>query len=645
MMGIVPTLFAACVLMGAMSAAQAATLFHDLYVVLNPTSGSLHVEDRITVEGRDTLELDLRADMAIEQVVVDGAVITVDKNKRPMRVPLPNKARHSVTVSYHGTPVGQGLFIDERGAYLPAGSGWMAGYREQHFDFRLRVSIEPPYRVVATGEVERLGKESESVFAATGVLDPPSIFAGRFAVDEIKHGDVRIMTWLPHSSASLSRRYLDNAALYLDVLQARIGAYPHRTFHIVAGPLPVGLGFAGLTYISQRILHLPFMQTRSLAHEIAHSWWGNAVGVDYRTGNWAEGLTTYMADYALARIASEAKGREMRLGWLRDYMALPAEADVAVRSFMSKTHDAAQVIGYNKAAFIFHMLERELTTPVFDAGLRHFWTTQRGRVAGWKQLEAAFERASGRELGWFFEQWVDASGAPEVTLVAPRVVSDGTRHRLEFKVVQSGPVYRLKLRARLVTDDGTQWLPVKLEDRVTQLSFDLEAPARRLTIDPAHDVFRRLAPGESTPIFRDVTLDSNTAVIVAAGPDANVERVAGKLAGRILRRQFKTSSTLEPGPILAIGLSGPLAPVLQAAGLKTPDASITAAGSARAWTTRREDGSTVMVVSADNLAALEALLRPLPHYRRYGYVVFDGPRAGLRGVWPSEGSALDHRFD
>ena len=53
----------------------------------------------------------------------------------------------------------------------------------------------------------------------------------------------------------------------------------------------------------------------------------------------------------------------------------------------------------------------------------------------------------------------------------------------------------------------------------------------------------------------------------------------------------------------------------------------------------------MMVVSADNSAALEGLLRPLPHYRRYGYVVFDGPRAGLRGVWPSTDSALDHRFD
>ena len=645
MMVLARTFFTACIFVAAVSGARAATLFHDLYVTINPTSGSLHVEDRITVEGRDTLRLDLRADMVIEHVLVDDAPITFDTSKRPLRVPLPTQARHKVTVRYHGTPVGQGLFIDERGAYLPAGSGWMAGYRERQFDFRLRVSVGSPYRVVATGEVESLGSDNGSVFTATRVLDPPSIFAGRFAVDEIRRGNVRIMTWLPKASASLSRRYLDNAARYLDVLQARIGVYPHRSFHIVAGPLPVGLGFAGLTYISQRILHLPFMQTRSLAHEIAHSWWGNAVGVDYRTGNWAEGLTTYMADYALARTTSEAKGKEMRLGWLRDYMALPAEADVAVRSFRSKTHDAAQVIGYNKAAFIFHMLEQELTRPIFDAGLRHFWTTEQGRVAGWEQLEAAFESASGRELGWFFDQWVDASGAPDLSLVAPRVVADGTRYRLEFKLVQTGPVYRLKLQASVVTDHGTQWLPVELADRVTRLSFDLEAPARRLTIDPAHDVFRRLAPGESTPIFRDVSLDSNTAVVVAAGPDPNVERVAVQLAERLLRRQVKLDSSLEPGPLLAVGLSGPLAAVLRAAGLKAPDPAITAAGSARAWTTRREDGSTVMVVSADNSAALEGLLRPLPHYRRYGYVVFDGPRAGLRGVWPSTGSALDHRFD
>ena len=93
---------------------------------------------------------------------------SLSTSKRPLRVPLPTQARHKVTVRYHGTPVGQGLLADERGAYLPAGSGWMAGYRERQFDFRLRVSVGSPYRVVATGEVESLAAKPGSVFTATG---------------------------------------------------------------------------------------------------------------------------------------------------------------------------------------------------------------------------------------------------------------------------------------------------------------------------------------------------------------------------------------------------------------------------------------------------------------------------------------------
>ena len=67
MMGIVRTLFAAGMLMGAMSAAQAATLFHDLYVTINSNVGL--VACRPCIRWRvDTLRLDLRADMVIEQV-------------------------------------------------------------------------------------------------------------------------------------------------------------------------------------------------------------------------------------------------------------------------------------------------------------------------------------------------------------------------------------------------------------------------------------------------------------------------------------------------------------------------------------------------------------------------------------------------
>ena len=99
------------------------------------------------------------------------------------------------------------------------------------------------------------------------------------------------------------------------------------------------------------------MRGRSLAHEVLHNWWGNGVYIDYESGNWAEGLTTYMADYALAEERGPGEALDMRLGWLRDFAALPEDRDIAVTAFRSKRHDASQVVGYGKVAFIFHMLK------------------------------------------------------------------------------------------------------------------------------------------------------------------------------------------------------------------------------------------------------------------------------------------------
>ena len=64
-----------------------------------------------------------------------------------------------------------------------------------------------------------------------------------------------------------------------------------------------------------------------------------------------------------------------------------------------------------------------------------------------------------------------------------------------------------------------------------------------------------------------------------------------------------------------------------------------------AWTHRRTDGVTALVVSAKDAESLALLLRPLPHYRRYGYIVFEGSKAVDKGVWPATDSPLVKRFD
>ena len=58
------------------------------------------------------------------------------------------------------------------------------------------------------------------------------------------------------------------------------------------------------------------------------------------------------------------------------------------------------------------------------------------------------------------------------------------------------------------------------------------------------------------------------------------------------------------------------------------------AHSAAAWTARRANGAPVLVVTAENVAELASLLRPLPHYGGQSYVLFAAGRAVSRGIWP-----------
>jgi len=67
---------------------------------------------------------------------------------------------------------------------------------------------------------------------------------------------------------------------------------------------PTGFGFSSYTLLGSSVLRLPFILSTSLGHEIAHCWWGNGVYVDYESGNWSEGLTTYVSDYLYTEMES-----------------------------------------------------------------------------------------------------------------------------------------------------------------------------------------------------------------------------------------------------------------------------------------------------------------------------------------------------
>ncbi len=634
---------------------------HEIEAQLDPGSGRLEVTDVLTVRGRARLAFQVAPWLAVEDMTLDGQPAETTGHAGTWRIDLPDTGVHRVALRLHGTmpalPRGGGrgatpsAASGPEGSYLSGYAGWIPVTDDDWTAYRLTVEVPAGYRAVATGrlEAETLGKAvNRAVFAADYPAEPPSLFAGPYTVEERRADGIRLRTYFHEDLAGLSADYLRDSARYLQRYAEEIGPYPFPDFHVISSPLPVGLGFPNLTYVGRMVLPLPFMRGRSLAHEVLHNWWGNGVAIDYASGNWAEGLTTYMADYALAAGEGAAQAREMRLAWLRDYAALPADRDVPVTAFAGKRHDAGQVVGYGKVAFIFHMLREELRDAAFRDGLRGFWREQRFRIAAWSDLRASFEAASDRELGWFFEQWLERAGAPRLSLGNVTASDKSDAHRVTFTLRQDDPAYRLGVPVVIETESGPVRRRITLAK--TEMTASVTVPDRPIAVhvDPDHDLFRRLLPGEAPPILRDVTLAADAATLILAGTDT-AEQVARQLAGRLLDTTPRFAGGV-PGdlpaaaPWLIIGIASQVEPAVAAAGLDGVPDSLAGRGTARVWTVRRGDGAAALVVVADDEAALEALLRPLPHYGGKSYLVFEGRRAVDTGVWPVSDSPLSRRL-
>jgi hypothetical protein len=633
---------------------------HAIEAQLDPQSGRLVVVDTVTLRGRAEMRFQLASWLEIDRMLIDGRPIKVTGAAGAWRAPLPDMGEHRVELRLSGMlpplpPEGvrdalQLAASGPEGSYLPGYASWIPATGDDWIAYRLSVEVPAPYRAVATGRLEEevVGETmSRAVFAADYPAEPPSLFAGPYEVQERREGGIRIRTYFHPELSGLAADYLRDAGTYLVLFSEQIGPYPFRDFHIISAPVPVGLGFPNLTYIGRTILPLAFIRGRSLAHETLHNWWGNGVAVDYASGNWSEGLTTYMADYALEAEKGAERAREMRLGWLRDYAALPAERDVPVTAFTTKLHEAGQVIGYNKVAFIFHMLRQELAEAVFAKGLRLFWQRQRFRVAGWEKLRQAFEEVSGRDLAWFFEQWLERVGAPRLSLGAVETWTEADTYRLRLTVRQDSPAYRLTVPVSIETRAGYEREQVVLQGVETQVTLMLGAQPLAVHLDPDHDLFRRLLPAEAPPILRDVTLAAN-AVTVIAVEDAAVERLARQLAERLLDTPVRIGSAdpseLEAAPLLIVGTTPDVETFLARAGMDGVPDILAGRGTSRVWTARQDNDLPLLAVAADDIQALEALLRPLPHYGGKSYLVFEGRSAVDVGTWLVADSPLSRRL-
>jgi hypothetical protein len=291
-------------------------------------------------------------------------------------------------------------------------------------DYEVAVDAPPDIRVYASGEATtatRDGSAPSAVREFSGeALRDFAIVAGRgLRSEEQMVGETRVRSVFTPEHEIVGRRVLAQTAEAARVYSTRFGPLPYKTINVVDTPLVAGLGsaeFAGLVGIasafyvdfdSPPVRNLPeiIREQRAsvedslewtVAHTVAHQWWGAVVGndperdpvMDEALANWSALL--YYRDVHSEERAAAVMEDQLR-GVYKVYRTFGGEdmaADRNAREYRNSFQYSAIVS--SKGALMFAELRRLLGHQKFFAALRNYYHANMFEVAEMDDLRGAF---------------------------------------------------------------------------------------------------------------------------------------------------------------------------------------------------------------------------------------------------------------
>lgn len=314
-----------------------------------------------------------------------------------------------------------------------------------------QVTIDSPQGVSVFTPVEASNVSSKdgrtvATFSAEGLRDFVVVAGSSMRIEQRVISGITIRSIYRTEHETSARRALNIAADAVNVYVRRIGPLPLRTISLVDAPLVATLsnaefsGFAAiasafyLDFDSPAVSSMPdiIREQRAsveeslewtVAHVVAHQWWGTAVGndpsrepvLDEALANWSA-LLYYREVYGekKAEVALEEQLRGVYKLY-RTFGGEDMEANRAAREYRNSFQYAAIVIG--KGALMFEALRKMIGDEKFFAALAKYYAANRFEVAQLDDLrgavvgEASVEQR--RTVSRTFDRWLSSKNGDE----------------------------------------------------------------------------------------------------------------------------------------------------------------------------------------------------------------------------------------
>ena len=420
-------------------------------------------------------------------------------------------------------------FVDENvenGRVIHSSQIWTQGEPDEarhwfpSFDFPSDKATTEQYltaaadeKVVGNGELVEQIKNSDGTVTFHYRMDVPvptyliSFVIGKYAKVEEKYRDVPLGYYVyPGTEAIVPVAYKNTKEMMRFFEEVTRVDYPFKKYDqtVVSAFTFGGMENVTATTMADTEIYAATNQLFTagvedlVSHELAHSWFGNLVTCK----NWAElwlneGFATFMEAAFRERMYGR---RNYMTKILRDAQAFMID-DAVNRKRNALYNQNAHLVGelfdrpattYNKGGAILHTLREEIGNEAFWKGVNIYLNRHKLGSVESTDLLKAMEEASGRDLDWFFDQWVYMGGHPKLTV--RRLWNEQTK-TLRLTVTQTQKadtitpaVFRLPMDVQFTIGADKKIEKLNVTRRTETFSFKLAAQPTEVAVDPEEKI-------------------------------------------------------------------------------------------------------------------------------------------------------------
>jgi aminopeptidase N len=478
----------------------------------------------------DTRVLEFNAEkLKIASVTVDGAQARYSYKGGALKVtapkPLEPGAEAEVAVRYRVEKPDAGLHFVYPGPHNPKNPvqlwsqsqpedarHWYPCHDSPHekCTSEVRATVPDGFRLVSNGTlIETVKKGGKATWHWR--MDRPhsiyliSIAAGRFSEIAESWQDVPVTYYCEKGREQDARRGFGKTVKALDLFSRLTGVpYPYDKYAQVAvAEYPGGMEHTTCTTQTDACLidaraALDCDLDTLVAHELAHQWFGDLVTCRDWSHAWLnEGFATYFE--ILFQADDKGQDEADHELWHNSKVYFDEDSRRYRRPIVTPAFKNPWTVfdrhTYEKGGWVVHMLRKELGERDFWRCVKHYLDKHRDGSVETSDLIQAVNEVTGRNLKWFFDQWVFRAGYPSLRA---HYSWNAKARKAELLLVQTqdvsedSPAYKFKLPARLVGRGWTKDIVIEVSEKEHRLSWPAASEPLDIQLDPELTVLTKL---------------------------------------------------------------------------------------------------------------------------------------------------------